>query len=56
MCELFGMSARRPTDVNRSLALLRPRGGEVGPHSDGWGLAFYEGKAARIFQCFHHGD
>ncbi len=50
MCELFGMSARRPTDVNRSLALLRPRGGEIGPHSDGWGVAFYEGRAARVFK------
>lgn len=50
MCELFGMSANRPTDVNRSLALLRPRGGEIGPHSDGWGVAFYEGRAARIFK------
>lgn len=37
MCELFGMSARHPTDVNHSLALLRPRGGEIGPHADGWG-------------------
>jgi glutamine amidotransferase len=50
MCELFGMSARFPTDVNRSLALLRPRGGEIGPHADGWGLAFYEGRAARVFK------
>jgi glutamine amidotransferase len=50
MCELFGMSARHPTDVNRSLALLRPRGGEIGPHSDGWGVAFYEGRAARVFK------
>ena len=50
MCELFGMSARRATDVNRSLALLRPRGGEIGPHSDGWGVAFYEGRAARVFK------
>ena len=50
MCELFAMSARFPTDVNRSLALLRPRGGEIGPHSDGWGVAFYEGRAARIFK------
>ncbi len=50
MCELFGMSARRPTDVNHSLALLRPRGGEIGPHSDGWGVAFYEGRAARVFK------
>jgi predicted glutamine amidotransferase len=30
MCELLGMSARHPTDVNHSLALLRPRGGEIG--------------------------
>lgn len=50
MCELFAMSARFPTDVNRSLALLRPRGGEIGPHSDGWGVAFYEGRAARVFK------
>jgi predicted glutamine amidotransferase len=50
MCELFGMSARHPTDVNHSLALLRPRGGEIGPHSDGWGVAFYEGRAARVFK------
>jgi predicted glutamine amidotransferase len=50
MCELFGMSARRPTDVNHSLALLRPRGGDIAPHSDGWGVAFYEGRAARVFK------
>lgn len=50
MCEFFGMSARRPTDVNRSLALLRPRGGELGPRSDGWGVAFYKGRAARLFK------
>ena len=50
MCELFAMSASRPTDVNHSLALLRPRGGELGPHADGWGVAFYEGRAARVFK------
>ena len=50
MCELLGMSARRATDVNHSLALLRPRGGEIGPHADGWGIAFYEGRAARVFK------
>lgn len=50
MCELFAMSASHPTDVNQSLTLLRPRGGELGPHSDGWGVAFYEGRAARIFK------
>lgn len=50
MCELLGMSARHPTDVKHSLALLRPRGGELGPHADGWGVAFYEGRAAQIFK------
>lgn len=50
MCELFAMSANAPTDVNHSLALLKPRGGELGPHSDGWGVAFYDGRAARIFK------
>lgn len=50
MCELFAMSSSAPTDVNHSLALLKPRGGEIGPHSDGWGVAFYEGSAARIFK------
>lgn len=50
MCELFAMSANQPTDVNHSLALLRPRGGELGPHADGWGVAFYEGRAARVFK------
>ncbi len=50
MCELLGMSARHATDINHSLALLRPRGGEIGPHADGWGIAFYEGRAARVFK------
>ncbi len=50
MCELMGMSALRATDVNHSLELLQPRGGEIGPHADGWGVAFYEGRAARIFK------
>jgi len=50
MCELFAMSACHPTDVNHSLALLRPRGGEIGPHADGWGVSFYEGRAARTFK------
>ena len=50
MCEIFAMSASRPTDVNHSLALLRPRGGAIGPHADGWGVAFYEGRAARVFK------
>ena len=50
MCELLGMSARHPTNLNASLSLLRPRGGEIAPHADGWGVAFYEGRDARLFK------
>jgi glutamine amidotransferase len=50
MCELFAMSADRPRDVGDSLSRLMPRGGETGPHADGWGVAYYEGRAARIFK------
>ncbi len=42
MCELLAMSARYPTALDTSLGLFRPRGGELGPHADGWGVAFYE--------------
>ena len=45
MCELLGMSANVPTDIYFSFAGLVRRGGETGPHGDGWGIAFYDGKA-----------
>lgn len=50
MCELFAMSANRPMDVDRYLALLMPRGGRIGPHADGWGVAYFDGRASRIFK------
>lgn len=50
MCELLGMNARHPTGLDTSLALFRPRGGEIGPHADGWGLAFFEAQVARLFK------
>lgn len=37
------------TDITFSFAGLSARGGKVGPHADGWGLALYEGKVARVF-------
>jgi len=49
MCELLGMSANVPTDICFSFSGLMERGGRTGPHADGWGIAFYEGKAARFF-------
>src|SRR6185369_12141779 len=49
MCELLGMECNVPTDIVFSFSGLRQRGGRTGPHGDGWGLAFYEERAARVF-------
>ncbi len=49
MCELLGMSANTPTDICFSFTGLMERGGRTGPHRDGWGIVFYEGKGARAF-------
>ncbi len=49
MCELLGMECNVPTDIVFSFTGLALRGGGRGPHSDGWGLALYEGHAARAF-------
>lgn len=50
MCELLGMSANVPTDICFSFTGLMQRGGKTGPHSDGWGITFYEGKGCRTFK------
>ncbi|HBX39953.1 MAG TPA: class II glutamine amidotransferase, partial [Marinobacter adhaerens] len=49
MCELLAMSANTPTDLCFSFTGLTRRGGQTGPHKDGWGVAFYEGKGVRAF-------
>ncbi|MBZ2169690.1 MULTISPECIES: class II glutamine amidotransferase [Marinobacter] len=49
MCELLAMSANTPTDLCFSFTGLTRRGGATGPHKDGWGVAFYEGKGVRAF-------
>ena len=49
MCELLGMSANVPTDIRFSFTGLMQRGGRTGPHRDGWGIAFYEQRGARLF-------
>lgn len=49
MCELLGMECNVPTDIVFSFSGLRQRGGRTAPHADGWGLALYEGRAARVF-------
>ncbi|MGF1749765.1 class II glutamine amidotransferase [Vibrio cionasavignyae] len=50
MCELLGMSANVPTDICFSFTGLIQRGGNTGPHKDGWGITFYEGKGFRTFK------
>ena len=49
MCELLGMNCNVPTDIRFSFSGLIQRGGRTGPHRDGWGIAFYEGKGCRTF-------
>jgi len=49
MCELLGMECNTPTDIVFSFTALANRGGKCGPHADGWGLALYEGRVARLF-------
>jgi glutamine amidotransferase len=49
MCELLGMECNVPTDIVFSFSGLALRGGKHGPHADGWGLALYDGPAARVF-------
>ncbi len=49
MCELLGMECNVPTDIVFSFSGLALRGGASGDHADGWGLALYEGRAARVF-------
>ncbi len=48
MCELFGMSSLRPTDVRFSLEAFSRHGGLEGPHKDGWGIAFYDEEDVRL--------
>jgi glutamine amidotransferase len=50
MCELLGMGASVPTDICFSFSGLIKRGGVTGPHKDGWGITFYEGKGCRTFK------
>jgi glutamine amidotransferase len=43
MCELLAMVSRYPATLTSSLERFAERGGEAGPHADGWGVAFYDG-------------
>ncbi|MBW5282621.1 MULTISPECIES: class II glutamine amidotransferase [Burkholderia] len=49
MCQLFGMNCAEPTDVTFSFTGFAARGGLTDHHKDGWGIAFFEDKACRLF-------
>jgi predicted glutamine amidotransferase len=55
MCQLLGMNSRLPASLTLSFTGFSQRGGCTDHHSDGWGIAFFEGdgnkpgKAARYF-------
>ena len=46
----MALSANVPTDICFSFSGLMQRGGNTGPHKDGWGITFYEGKGCRCFK------
>lgn len=49
MCQLLGMNCATPTDVNFSFRGFSQRAGITSDHSDGFGIAFFEDKACRLF-------
>jgi glutamine amidotransferase len=49
MCQLLGMNCNVPTDICFSFTGFQARGGGTDVHGDGWGIAFFEGKGARLF-------
>ena len=48
MCQLLGMNCNVPTDVTFSFRGFAQRGGQTDHHTDGWGIAFFEGDATGI--------
>ena len=49
MCQLLGMNCNVPTDICFSFTGFQARGGATDVHSDGWGIAFFEGRGHRLF-------
>lgn len=49
MCQLLGMNCNVPTDICFSFTGFQARGGATDVHGDGWGIAFFEGRGARLF-------
>jgi predicted glutamine amidotransferase len=48
VCELFALSGDKPANVTFSLGVFGERGGRLGLHRDGWGIAFKEERDFRV--------
>ena len=53
MCQLLGMNCNTPTDIVFSFEGFRRRAGLTDCHSDGFGIAFFEGRGVRVFRDNH---
>jgi len=49
MCQLLALNCAEPTDVTFSFTGFATRGGLTDHHADGWGIAYYDEKAWRLF-------
>ena len=49
MCQLFALNSNTPSAATFSFTGLSARGGATGDHVDGFGLAFHDGRACRLF-------
>ena len=49
MCQIFALNSNTPSAVTFSFTGLSARGGVTGDHVDGFGLAFHDGRACRLF-------
>lgn len=49
MCQLLGMNCATPTDITFSFRGFSQRAGITSDHCDGFGIAFFEDKACRVF-------
>lgn len=53
MCQFLGMNSNMPTDLCFSFTGFKARGGVTDIHTDGWGFAFLEGRAAKVLHEPH---
>ena len=49
MCQLLAMNCNTPTDICFSFEGFCERSGVTDEHKDGWGIAFFEDQACRLF-------